>query len=59
MGILEYVLLILIVACLLGISYISMYNRFQINVIRINEAEANIDAALRKRFENNDSFYKG
>lgn len=29
----------------------SINNKFQINVIRINEAKANIDSALRKRFD--------
>lgn len=33
------------------IWYISVYNRFQEYNIRINEAEANIDSTLRKRFD--------
>ena len=33
------------------IWYVAIYNRYQINIIRINEAEANIDATLRKRFD--------
>ena len=33
------------------IWFISVYNRFQNLIIRINEAEVNIDAVLRKRFD--------
>ena len=51
MSIYEYILFILIIVCLLGIVFIAIYNKFQINVIRINEAEANIDSTLRKRFD--------
>ncbi len=46
-----YILFIIIVACMLLIWYIVTYNRFQNLIIRINEAEANIDSVLRKRFD--------
>lgn len=47
----EYILLILIVLCILFICYVALYNKYQINIIRINEADANIGATLRKRFD--------
>lgn len=46
-----YVLVILIVACVLAIGYIYIYNYFQTFIIRLNEAEAFIDTTLRKRFD--------
>lgn len=42
---------IVIVLCLFIIWIASIYNRYQVLVIRINEAETNIDAVLRKRFD--------
>ena len=47
---------IVITSILLAISLIiiwvaNSYNQFQVYIIRINEAEANIDAVLRKRFD--------
>ena len=42
---------IFIVVCVILMYLIAVYNKFQIYVIRINEAEANIDATLRKRFD--------
>ncbi len=42
---------ILMVICVLLIWVINTYNQFQVYIIRINEAEANIDAVLRKRFD--------
>ncbi len=45
------VLLIVIGICLLLIWYANIYNKFQTFIIRINEAEANIDSVLRKRFD--------
>ena len=51
MTIIEYSLLMIIIISLLTILYITMYNRFQVSIIRINEAEANIDSTLRKRFD--------
>ena len=42
----------LLIAISLLIIWISnSYNQFQVYIIRINEAEANIDAVLRKRFD--------
>ena len=46
-----YGLLICIIICLLLLWYISTYNCYQNYIIRINEAEANIDTILRKRFD--------
>ena len=43
--------LIIAVICLFSIGFISIYNRFQENIIRINEVESNIDNVLRKRFD--------
>jgi LemA protein len=51
MDLLMYGLLITIVICILLIWYINTYNRYQSYIIRINEAEANIDSTLRKRFD--------
>ena len=42
---------IVIVVCLILILLIATYNHFQDYIIRINEAEVNIDAVLRKRFD--------
>lgn len=41
----------IIIISVLMIGYASIYNRFQAYIIRINEAEANIDSTLRKRFD--------
>ena len=41
----------IIVFSMLLIIIISIYNHFQDYIIRINEADVNIDAALRKRFD--------
>ena len=51
MNLFMYILMICIVVCLLLIWYITTYNHFQTYIIRLNEAEANIDATLRKRFD--------
>lgn len=45
------ILVACILFCLFLIWYINVYNRFQEYIIRINEAEANIDSVLRKRFD--------
>lgn len=45
------ILSIVIVVCLILILLINTYNHFQDYIIRINEAEVNIDATLRKRFD--------
>ena len=42
---------IVIVVCLILILLVATYNHFQDYIIRINEAEVNIDAVLRKRFD--------
>lgn len=44
-------LIIVLLVCLLLICYISKYNGFQELFVKINEAEANIDTVLRKRFD--------
>lgn len=44
-------LCIVIIIGLLAIIYVAIYNRFQDYIIRINEAEVNIDATLRKRYD--------
>lgn len=51
MSVAMYVLFILIIVGLLLIWYANTYNKFQSFMIRINEAEASIDTALRKRFD--------
>ena len=40
-----------IIVCLMLIMLIATYNHFQDYIIRINEADVNIDAVLRKRFD--------
>lgn len=42
---------VIICICLILIWFVSVFNRFQGLIIRINEAEVNIDAVLRKRFD--------
>src|SRR5574344_2115910 len=51
MSLITYILLIVIILCMLAIWFLSTYNRFQESIIRMNEAESNIDATLRKRFD--------
>lgn len=51
MNIVMYGLTIFIIICLILIWMISIYNKFQSLIIRINESEANIDSTLRKRFD--------
>lgn len=51
MNVFIYSLFICIALCLILIWYINIYNRYQNYIIRINEAEANIDSTLRKRFD--------
>ena len=51
MGIFITLTSLLIAVCLVLIWVASCYNKFQIFIIRINEAEANIDSVLRKRFD--------
>lgn len=51
MNFLSNTLLIVIIVCLILIVCANIYNNFQKYIIRINEAETNIDATLRKRFD--------
>lgn len=51
MDIVMYSLFIFIIICILIICYITIFNKFQGYIIRVNEAEANIDSVLRKRFD--------
>lgn len=44
-------MLIVIIICFIGIWFGASYNKFQTYIIRMNEAEANIDSTLRKRFD--------
>lgn len=43
--------MIFILICIVLMWYILTYNKYQAFLIRINEAEANIDSTLRKRFD--------
>jgi len=45
------IIFIVIIFCIMMIWYINSFNRFQSYIIRINEAEANIDSILRKRYD--------
>lgn len=45
------IIAILLIICLILLSYASLYNRFQELLVKSNEAEANIDTTLRKRFD--------
>jgi len=45
------ILLTVIILGLILIILVSIYNHFQDYIIRINEADVNIDAVLRKRFD--------
>lgn len=51
MGLFIYCLLLCIILCMILICYVTLFNRFQHSLIRINEAEANIDSVLRTRFD--------
>lgn len=51
MGILFIIVLMFLLFVVVWIIGITFYNRFQVYIIRINEAENNIDAVLRKRFD--------
>ena len=51
MNIVVVTLSIVIVVCLILIFLVATYNHFQDYIIRINEADENIDAVLRKRFD--------
>ena len=45
------VCIVLIIICMLLIGYMLIYNKYQEYIIRINEAEVEIDTILRKRFD--------
>ena len=51
MDIFIVVLSVIIVLGLISILLVATYNHFQDYIIRINEADVNIDAVLRKRFD--------
>ncbi len=51
MSIVVVTLSVVIVVCLILILLVATYNHFQDYIIRINEADVNIDATLRKRFD--------
>ncbi len=51
MNVAMIVLLLCIIVCFVFIWFVNIYNQYQEFVIRINEAEANIDSVLRKRFD--------
>ena len=51
MGIFITCISFIITVCLILIWIAYTYNNFQVFIIRINEAEANIDSVLRKRFD--------
>lgn len=51
MNTITVVLLAVIIVCLILIMLVATYNHFQDYIIRINEADVNIDAILRKRFD--------
>ncbi len=51
MNLIIVTLSIVIVICLILIFLVATYNHFQDYIIRINEADVNIDAVLRKRFD--------
>lgn len=51
MNLFTYILLFIVIICFILIWMVSVYNRFQNYIIRINEAEVNIDSILRKRFD--------
>lgn len=43
--------MIIIIIAMIGIGFAALFNKFQTFIIRMNEAEANIDSTLRKRFD--------
>ena len=50
-AVLLILLLLTIIAGLLSIYYISVYNSYQDYIIRINEVESYIDNAIRDKFD--------
>ena len=51
MNTITVILSLIIVVCLILIMLIATYNHFQDYIIRINEADVNIDSVLRKRYD--------
>lgn len=51
MAVIIVCLSVIIVVCIIFVWMVNTYNKIQIMSIRINEAEANIDSVLRKRFD--------
>lgn len=51
MNIIMALIFIIVILCIIMIWHINTFNRFQSYIIRINEAEANIDSILRKRYD--------
>ena len=51
MNAVSIILLLIIIGGICGIVYVIVYNNLQAYTLKINEAEANIDATLRKRFD--------
>ena len=45
------IIFLIVIICIVMIWYVASYNRFQEYVIRINEAEIDIDSTLRKRYD--------
>ncbi len=51
MTVLDTILIIIIIISIISMICMACNNRFQINIIRLNEAEAIIDKTLRKRYD--------
>lgn len=51
MDFLTFILLIIVILCFTALWIVNCYNKFQEYIIRSNEAEANIDTILRKRYD--------
>lgn len=51
MQIYVFILLIIIIISLISLYFTYIYNEYQMNIIRINEAEASIDECLRNKFD--------
>ncbi len=45
------IILIIIIIFVIGITYVTIYNKFQDYIIRINEVESKIDDSLREKFD--------
>lgn len=51
MNLLTFLNALFIIILFILIALVSIYNKFQTYIIRINEVEADLDATLRKRFD--------